>query len=347
MNLVELQLDFYRRFNEAASKLILSKGNLLCTLLGHEKIAYAKSITCGLSMGVTAAARRLDGGLIKLESTHDNLCTIFRIGDISPSDSPYTRDLLSIFNKTGFQGAEILCDSDIPKCFEKSIPTKIAVYRAIMNMNGHEIKDVHSSALICAGKNYTPAYLASLAARRGWCTYIYRNKIKHYPLPLTGYKIITAQTNMSWHTNYSRHIEKELKSIRHTHPGVCAYEDITPDMLSGGQYRYLYYMSEENRRCDLAASALKACRIDKFANIVNKSQADMERYLNPGQEHVFLARQLLDSQGCICARLWRSGAYAIVEESLTDYVIKRTQSAFEAHFGTRVMFSVSDSDGTG
>lgn len=33
-------------------------------------------------MGVTAAARRLDGGLIKLESTHDNLCTIFRIGDI-------------------------------------------------------------------------------------------------------------------------------------------------------------------------------------------------------------------------------------------------------------------------
>ena len=96
MNMADLQKDFYRRFNDAASRLTSGRCGMLCALLGYPRLSGAKSLTCSISMGVTALARRLDSGYIKLESTDLDISFNYSLSDAFRGENKAEREILSI-----------------------------------------------------------------------------------------------------------------------------------------------------------------------------------------------------------------------------------------------------------
>ena len=341
MNMVNLQLDFYRRFNDAASRLTYSRSGMLCTLLGFPGISGASSLTCSLSMGVTAAARRLDSGYIKLESTDSNVSVSCNLKDALTGKNKPERELLSLIKKTGFNGAEILYDSDIAPGYDIELPLRAAVLNSLLNILHAGDISAANKAILCRSGKDAQLYTALFSSKRGWCTYMNKNTINHYPLPMTGMLFLYIQIRRKPRLIKQSLLNKELQRLKSIHPSVYTYSDITEDMLTGADYSYLPHIASENERIERACKALKFCRMDKFAAIVNESARSDAEYLDTSNEQNFLTRIMTNIEGCLCAKASEDGVYAIVEAAIVDYVINRIKNKFEERFGYEPQFSVA------
>lgn len=341
MNMVNLQLDFYRRFNDAASRLTYNRCGMLCTLLGSPNLSGAKSLTCSLSMGVTAVARRLDSGYVKLESTDSNISLNYSVKDAFKGENKPEREILSLIEKTGFNGAEILYDCDIAPGYSIDPPLRAAVLKAILNILHAKEQNPEDMAILCRGGKDVPFYTAMLSSKRGWCTYLSKNTVKHYPLPMTGLLFLAVQVRRKPHPPRDGSLNKELQRLRSIHPSVYTYSDITTDMLTDTDYSYLPHIAAENERIDEACKVLKFCNIEKFADIVNESARSVAEYFNTSDEQNFLSRIMPGIDGCLCARASDNGVYSIVEADVVDYVIDRVNNKFEERFGYEPQFAVT------
>lgn len=333
MNNVELQLDFYRRFNDAVSYLTISKSGLLLTLLGSTSLFGAKSLNCELSMGVSAALRRLDCGMISVENTTHNTCTIYNLD----SNSPIMKEL----NKTGFNGAQILYDVEIPKGYDYEPSLRCAVLKALYTINRIPLPSPEDAAILCGEGRHISLYTALFASKPRWCSYVDARSHQSFPFPMTNLLFIIAKGKKRRAPLPKKVIERELEELRRIHPMVLSYSDIKPHMVGDSKFRYLKFIAEENMRIDNACKILRPCRIEKFAEIVNESQKSMGHYLKLTDEQLALTHYMHSSEGCMCARSWNNGAYAIVEAELADYVIRKTKDKFEDRFGYAPQFAVT------
>lgn len=340
MNMVNLQLDFYRRFNDAASRLVFGKSGYLLPLLGIPALHGSKSISCTLSMGVAAVARRLNSGQIKIESTNNNVCTCYNLKELFRGENNPERTMLELFKKSGFNGAEILYDSEIAPGYDYMPSLKCAVLQAIIKLNNAELPSAEDAAILCGKGADAEYYTALFSSKRGWCTYISGHEIKNYPLPMTGLLILSVRTRR--HKLPRIHaVEKEFQRLRNVHPMIYNYFDIEPDMLEDGDYTLLKYIAYENLRIDAARKVLRACRIDRFSDIVNESAEDFSRWFGTNDEQSFLSRIMPDINGCMCARPSENGVYSIIDAELADFVIERVKNKFEDRFGYAPQFALA------
>lgn len=331
MNSVDLQLDFYRRFNDAASRLVITESRYMLPLLGTPHLSGSKFIGCSLSMGVRAAARRLNSGMILIENTKSSIGESYNINELFRSDTAADRKILSLFKKTGFNGAQILYDCDIPQGYDYQPALRCAMLKAIISMNA-PLPPAPEDAEVIHGDS-PELYKAMIGSRRGWCTYADKTSVVNYPLPMTGLLVLTICTRHALPMPRLSAVAKELRQVRREHPLVTTYSDIEPDMLIGGDYLNLRHIAFENERINEACRVLKACNIDKFTAIVNDSSESAAQCLYMSAEQKFLTRQLVKTEGCKCAHPFESGVYAIIDERLADYIIRRAGSKFEDRFG--------------
>lgn len=333
MNTVELQLDFYRRFNDAASYLTISQSGLLCSLLGHAALNGSRSLNCTLSMGVRAALRRLDSGTIKVENTQHNTCAIYDIRNAFTGNSRQEAKIRQIFNKTGFNGAEVLYDTDIPKGYNYEPSLRCAVLKGLYTINNSDLPDARDAAYLCGNGKNLMYYTSLFSSKPGWCSYIDTNKSGHLPLPLGSMYIILARGRKRGNTLAKNNIKREFEALKRIHPIVFTYSDIDEYMTDSDNFRYLKHIAGENKRIEQACKELRYCQISKFAEIVNESQKSIERHLHPSDEQTALAHYFRECSGCLCARAWENSVYAIVESKLADYIIKKIRDSFTDKFG--------------
>ena len=136
-------------------------------------------------------------------------------------------------------------------------------------------------------------------------------------------------------------IQREFDELRRIHPMIFTYSDIEPSMVDNTKFKYLRFIAEENMRIDNAVKILRPCRIERFCEIVNESQKSMGHYLNLTDEQIALTHYMQGCEGSMCARAWNRSVFAIVEEGLADYVIKKTRNKFEERFGYSPQFAVT------
>ena len=177
MNKQKLFTDFTKRFNAQTPRLIYTHAGALCTLLGDVRLT---SITCTLTAGVTAAARRSQSGYIRLESTDTNVCRRIR-ADALPL--PYLH---------GWGGADILYTSTLSAGFAAEPYIRAAVIKALLRLNKAEDIGIDTSAALCERGRHAELYRALMGARRGYCTLIDGEELRPYPLPVTGTLFIVA-----------------------------------------------------------------------------------------------------------------------------------------------------------
>lgn len=341
MNMVDLQLDFYRRYNDGASRLHISRRGTLCTLLGTTDIYGAASITCALSMGVTVLARRLDSGYIKVESTDTAVCHMYPIAEVFKGANKAEREMRTVFEKTGFKGAEILYDSDTPPGIDIKYPLRSAVLNALVNMLHADNLTLDELSMLCDGTKDLSVYKALMLSKRGWCNFMDKSEARHYPLPMTGLIFITVQGRGKPHYPKSSLLNREFSHLKKIHPSVFTYSDIRNEDIRKDTYTYLPFFAQENERIDEARKALRGCNIEAFAEIVNESSHSFIEYLNPSDEQSFTARVMPHIEGCMCARPSGSLVYAIGEEKMADYVTEKIKGKFEDRFGYEPTIAIS------
>ena len=333
MNMVELQLDFYRRCSDAAAKLHMSRCGTLCTLLGLPEIAGAASVTCSLSMGVTVLARRLDSGYLKIESTASDICKMFSLSDAFKGSNKPEREINLFMDKTGFNGAEILYDSDAPESIDIELSLRTAVLKVLINLIHADTLSAEDTAFLCCGGKNVQLYQALISAKKGWCCYMDKSSVQHYPLPMTGLIFLLIKGRSKPHYPKAALLNKELDRLKKLHPSIYTHSDIKTDDIKNGRFSYLPFIAEENERINHALDVLRNCNIDGFAGIVNESSRSFIEYLNPSDEQSFSARILPNIEGCICARPFNDMVYAIAEEKMADYVSEKIKAKFEDRFG--------------
>ncbi len=333
MNNVELQLDFYRRFNDAASYLSISKSGLVLPLLGLPSLNGTKSLMCELSMGITAAARKLDCGMLKIENTAHNTCTLYSLCNNSR--------IMNLFSHTAFNGAEILYHSDLPSDFNCVPSLKSAVLKVLYAINRTPLPYPQKAAQLCSGGDKTALYTALFASKPKWCTLVTPDGVTSLPFPMSGLLFIVAHGKKRRQPLNKKVIEREFANLRRTHPHIYNYAQINPSVVCNTDFKYLKLIAEENERIDNAVKILRPCRIERFCEIVNESQRSVGHYLNLTDEQIALAKYLHNAEGCMCARAFDRSVYAIVEAELADYVIKKTKDKFEDRFGYSPHFCVA------
>lgn len=351
MNRTELQNDFYKRFSVSTHNLIFSKSGLLCTLLGHSEIKNSRFISCTLSMCIQIAGRRLDSNTVKLENTQSGVCTVFRLNDLlSVKKTLY--DIISEFNNIHPFGAELLYNSTIPQCFAQYAPLRITVLNTLLKLAEIESSDA-KKALICAGDSNPAPYAAMLSSKKGWCTLTQGTESKNLPLPLTGYRLLSVQTNAKHSGRRTSAVEKTFDILRRIYPHVTAMDDLSFDMLDYAkshlkhtEMNYMRHIISENERINATEACLKACRIREFADIINSSQRSIERLWGCCDEHSFLIDTILEANSCLCARQWKNGIIAIVSEESLDNTINILRRSFNAAYGYNPIFCIADTCST-
>lgn len=341
MNMVNLQLDFYKRFDDAASRLIFAKSGYLLPLIGSPMLPGTKSLCCTLSMGVTVAARRLDSGKIEIESTDSNACVSYDIKDAFRGENKSEREMLELFRKTGFNGAQILYDTDIAKDYDFRPSLRAAVLQAVVSLNRAELPSPEEAAVLCGGGKDVQYYTALLSSKSGWCTYMDDRTVKNYPMPMTGLLILTVKIRRCRKPVRMSSLEKELYDFRSSHPSVFTYSGIKYDMLRGADYSYLPHIANENENIDNACKALKSCNISKFAELVNDCALSYQRCISVSDEQHCLIRIFSRTEGCLCSYPTQNGIYSIIDAEIADYIMDRVRDKFEERFGYSPRFALS------
>lgn len=351
MNGAELQSNFYKRMGVSKNRLVFSKAGLLCTLLGHSEIRGGEFLSCTLSMCVRTAGRMLNCSAVNLENTQTDKCIVIRINDLA-SQSRQLYDIVNNVSRIHPFGAEILYDCNIPDFFRDTAALRVSVLNTLLKISDCELP-IERKAQICADGKNAAQYLAALNSRRGWCVCVKGNTYEQFPLPLTGYRLLIIQTNRPAPDRYDKTVQSAYKKLRRIYPHIPSLYDITPDMLSftrsrlkASEYNYMCHLLSEHERIIIAKAALTACRIKDFAKLVNDSQKSIERLWNNEYEHTFLAESVFEHPSCLCARSFKNGIYAIIENGSEDEIITVIRHAFNTHFGYFPNFCITDTDDT-
>ncbi|MCD8180306.1 MAG: hypothetical protein LUF26_02325 [Firmicutes bacterium] len=351
MNLSELKEDFYKRYSASDSFLHFVSSGILCPLLGHCGIEYAPSVSFALSMRVQMFARALGGNVIKLQSTDTNRCLVYNFGDRAELYRGFDFDAVSLMSclaRRGAKGAQILYDCTIPEFLPRKEAFAVTLVKAVTRASGIEADALETAAMAARG-SLTDPYLASVYSRKGYCTLISSGEPKSLPLPLSGYKILSAHCAEK-DKDRSKQIKYTFEQIRRVYPHIGAISDVTPEMLGGAKacvrdktaLRYMYHLANENERIKTACAALKRCDIKTLFTEMNTSQKSMERFWDLGAEHLLLARECRSLDGVKAARSWGNGIVAIVENDKTDYVLSMLRNAFENAAGYKPYICVSE-----
>ena len=350
LNRTDLQNDFYKRYNVSRHHLCFSKAGLLCTFLGYENIKNTEFISCALSMCIHIAGRRLDSRIIRLENTKTGVCTVFRPDDAF--DSMQLKDIFEKFCFSALPGAELLYDSTIPPFFSQHASLRTAFMNTLLKLSDTNSGDFKKTA-ICAGNGNPSQYSALLAAKRGWCSYTNGTYTENLPLPLTGYKLLCVQTHAKSNAHHISAVKHAFETIRHIYPHISSTGDITADILysvkkrlSRSEINYIQHLISEHEKIQTAKTALKACRLYDFAEIVNASEYSAQQLWNCRREHAFLSDAVNPLSGCLCSRQWKNGIIAIVAEESIDYIINILRHEFCASYGYNPMFCISDTCST-
>lgn len=351
MNRTELQSDFYKRYGVSKNRLVFSKAGLLCTLLGHSEIENSEFMSCTLSMCVKTAGRMLASNAVNLENTQTGICSVIQTADIA-SHNKHLYDIVQKFGHIRPFGAEILYDSSIPEFLPHNIALRISVLNTLLKIADTEMPPAQKVQL-CAHSHNPAPYIAVMNSRHGWCSSVRGLECTNFPLPLTGYKILIVQSRTAKPDNHAAVTATAFKKLRHIYPHVTSFNDITSDMLDyartklkNPEIKYARHIISENERIILAKAVLKMCRIKDFAKLVNDSQKSIERLWGCEGEHTFLVNKICENPSCLCARKWRNGIFAIVEDGSEDGIINILRHDFNSRCGYFPHFCIADTGGT-
>lgn len=351
MNLPELKKDFYQRFNQSDDFLHFTANGLLCTLLGHTEIEDAPSLTFTLSMRVQMFARKIGGNLVNIEDSASDKCLSYHFGTppkLFRGREKFIAELIESLNRYNLNGAEILCDCSIPEFLPKKEVFAVTLAQSLFKVSGVECDMLDIAASCSSGSDVTPL-IGILSARKGYCTLISSGRPKNFPLPLSGYKILSAHCTEK-RRDRSKYIKPAFEKICRLYPHVMSVSDITPEIFNGAKsaikdktaLRYIYHLTTENIRIKSAADALKKCSIKNLFTEMKNSQKSMERFWDIGSEHRFLAHCCKNVDGIAAVRLWDNGIAAIVEEDKIDYAISVIRHEFENNIGYQPTLCVSE-----
>ncbi len=344
MNLTDFKQDFYKRFRPSGDFLAYSRAGLLCPLLGVTSVKRSPSLVCSLSMKVQVYGRKLAGDMIKLQSTKNNLCVVYRYGSRLPPRHTELFEMLERLRAYGAFGAELFFDSSVPAFFDYERELKAAVFGVMTNICGLDVP-----VSVCGGD--TPLCSALLNAKKNRCVKIPDGS--QLPLPLTGLKLLAVQTQTADKTPREKCIEKAYGRLKRIYPHIHSFSDITPDKLEYARnairdktaLNYARHIVDENGRIEAAADNSKRRGASALAEQINLSEESIEKLWNPAKEHVFLARRAAKASGALCARVWENGILAIVKEDAADDIANRLTFDFEAAVGQKPYICVADSFG--
>lgn len=143
---------------------------------------------------------------------------------------------------------------------------------------------------------------------KGWCAVKMKGEFKSVPLPLGGYNVILVRTR-------KRRVVSDRDTIEHFRRG-------------------------ENERIEQACTRLKECKLNTFFDMVNQSQASIERLLNPSSELVAAVKSAQSADGVKAVRICDLGVVAICERSRTDSAVHEIVNECSRRLGYAVRVSV-------
>lgn len=344
LNLTDLKEDFYKRFSASGSFLSYSRAGLLCPLLGYEEINHCPALTCSLSMKVQVYGRRLEGEMIKLQSTKNNLCIIFRYGGRPPSQHTGLFEMLEKMHAYGTGGAELFFDCSIPDFFEYERELKAAVF-SVMS----KIYNLSIPVSVCGAEKQPCSALQKVS--KGYCVTIPDSQ--KLPLPLTGCKLLIIQTQKADKAPRAKYIDKAYERLKKIYPHIHSFADLSPDRLEYARnairdktaLNYVRHIVDENERIKTAAKGLEQCSISALAEQINLSEESAEKLWSPEKLHVFLAGKTMSAEGVMCARIWKNGIISIVSEEKLDETVSMIIRDFENIAGYRPFVCIADSFG--
>lgn len=343
LNLTDLKQDFYKRFSASNSFLAYSRMGLLCPLLGNTSIKHSPSLNCSLSMKIQLYGRQLAGEMIKLQSTKNNLCVVFRFGTRPPSQHTELFEMLEKMRGYGIGGAELFFDSSIPTFFPSECELKAAVFDVISR-----IYNIDIPMSVCGNKS---VYNALLNAQKGYC--ISEPDGKKLPLPLTGYKFLILQTEAIDKTPRAKYIEKAYERLKRIYPHIHSLADLSPDRLEYSRsairdktaLNYVRHLVDENERIQIASQGLKQCSITALTEQINQSELSIEKLWNPERQHVFLVHRIIRCDNVVCAKVWENGIFAIIKDENIDETVNKIIYDFETAAGYKPFVCIADTFG--
>lgn len=351
MNLPELKKDFYKRLGPSHSFLHFISNGMLCTLLGHDEVDESPFIACTLSMGIKMFARKLGGNMIVIQDNAKSKAISYTYGSSPTQYTGEPRDTIELIQRLesrNIRGAEILFDCTIPEFLPYKELLALSLTQAVLIVSDIESEPLDTAYLASGGGNLTP-YLGIIHSRKGYCTHLSGKTPQNLPLPMSGYKILTAHCTEK-ERDHSKEINYALEHIRRLFPHIGTIADITPEMLqnagnsikSKNAVRYIYHLVNENKRISAAENSLKKCNIRGLFRQMNLSQQSMERFWDLGSEHIFLAQCCKHIDSIEAVRCWKNGVIMIVSDDKIDYAITMIKSEFENNIGYQPTFCVCD-----
>lgn len=353
MNLAEFKSDFYRRCGASDNFLHYTAAGVLCTLLGYSDIEYMPCLTFTLSMKMQMLSRKMNGMLINIEDTASDKCFSYRFGTSPNLFRDKERFIASLTEDINPPcGAQILCDCTIPEFLSRKEAFSVSLVRSLLKVGGRDAdsQDIVSLCTPIAGD--VSHITAILSSRGGYCTYSGVGSPKNIPLPLSGYKIISAHCTAEDKKKGLRKkvISNAFEKIRTLFPHIMSFSDITPDILAAAPsiikdntaIRYITHLAGECERIKYAAAALERCNVRGLFSAMAMSQKSALQLWDVCGEHKFLSHCCTGVDGIEAVRFWENGIIIIAREDKIDYVINMIRAEFEANIGYQPTFCISE-----
>lgn len=349
MNTTELKTHFYKRFSGEHGKVTLSQAGLPCSLMGYICTDKAPSLGCSLSMRVNIIARRIGSQSVTITSTASDMCRAYSIEHCDG------RDRISSFlrhaHEFGISGAQLLCDNNIPYCFDPHTAYTAAVAKALLELSRKGMPRPEICAMLCAHVNELNEYSTIFSSKKGYCVYSREGASRTLPLPMTGYKFILINVKDAAPPVSSRIIEKAYTLLKELYPHITSFADVTGEMLDIAAPRLkshevrmcARHMSSECRRIRGSVHALTKCNLKDFAMLMSESCLSQKRLCAYNDARVFLADELLSTEGILGVRMCESGVLAIAAEENCNSIIRNLRFSYETEFGCPPVFCVADS----
>ncbi len=263
-------------------------------------------------------------------------------------DDRFAAELIDSMRAYKLKGAEILYESSVPDFIPRKETFACALVRSLDKLNSLEL-DTLAAAEICAmGKNPNP-YISMLESRKGYAVLTGGTAPKRLPLPLSGYKIISAYcTGRARGVERDKRIKSAMRSIERIYPHVGSIADVTREMADNARIKdksalkYMYHLADENKRLKETEAALKRCDIKTLFYNMNMSQKSMEKYWDTDSEYISLARIAASVEGAMASRCGDSGVVIIAEEDKVNYIMGIVGNEFEVNIGYKPTFCISD-----
>lgn len=351
MNLTELKQDFYQRFNASDNFLHFTANGVLCTLLGCTETEYTPALGCTLSMGVKMFSRHLNGEVINIQESTSNQGLSYIFGSNTEQFHGRNRECARLFQQLeapGLRGTQVLFEYSVPEFLPRREVFFLTLTQALLKSSDIELEPLNTAAIASCGDNISN-YLGILYSKKGYCTLVSSGIPQNFPLPLSGYKILSVHSTQKQHSR-KKQIHYAFEHIRRLFPHVTAISEVTPEMLtmtaphikSRQALRYMCHLVDENLRIETAIAALRHCDADELFRQMQLSQASMERYWGLEREHIFIANCCKPLEGVKAVRAWEDGVAAIADENMIDYIISIVRREFENNIGYQPSFCVSD-----